>query len=83
MDAGAYVLSAPKELFKKTPKLIGAKIFKEKGYEVDTGGSAMLDFDNFTTQCNWFLVPVIKILQRFGLKMLYWRQICFFQSLHQ
>ena len=53
-DAGAYPLSCPKELFSKKPKLIGAKIFQETGFNVDTGGSALLDFDSFTSQSNWF-----------------------------
>ena len=53
-DAGAYTLSCPKELFSVKPKLIGAKIFQESGFNVDTGGSALLDFESFTSQSNWF-----------------------------
>lgn len=54
LDAGAYTLSCARELFTQNPKLIGSKIDFDLNYDVDTGGSALLDFHEFCVNCSWF-----------------------------
>ena len=52
-DAGAYTLSAARNLLGEDIKLVWANVICEKGFEVDVGGNAILVSNNTVANCSW------------------------------
>lgn len=52
-DAGAYTVSAARNLTSDDLSLQSACIFSERGFEVDTSGNALFIANNTTVSCAW------------------------------
>lgn len=52
-DAGAYTISAARQLIGKNIKILASHLCEDKNYSVDTSGTALLKNNSATVACSW------------------------------